>query len=142
MRHLHVSPWITLGVTSALLLGGSRVAELRAQQPSLIQGPSASILFSADITPKGDTSVPNSAERVPPSTHWKQGLLIGGLIGAVGFGGLLYGLCEGLKETQESCLGSGLGGAAIGAVIGGTVGALVGGQFYQDSVPADSAKVP
>jgi hypothetical protein len=59
----------------------------------------------------------------------KDGLLLGGLIGSVGFGGLLYGLCEGLKETQESCLGPGLGGAALGAVIGGTAGALIGGQF-------------
>jgi hypothetical protein len=71
-------------------------------------------------------------------THWKRGLLIGGVIGTVGLGALVYALCESLKDTQESCLGPGLGGAALGAVIGGTVGALIGGQFPKrtDTVPA------
>jgi quinol-cytochrome oxidoreductase complex cytochrome b subunit len=140
-----LSTWRALALTSGFLLA-SRMSTLSAQQPlKRIQGPASSVLFTAAISAPVASIVPDTAERVPRPTQWKGGLLIGGLIGAVGFGGLVYGLCEGLKETQGSCVGSGLGGAALGAVIGGTAGALIGGQFSQDSatVPADStARAP
>jgi hypothetical protein len=74
-------------------------------------------------------------------THWKKGLLIGGVIGGLGLGGLAYALCEELRESQESCLGPGLGGVALGGVIGGIAGALIGGAFPKTTEitpPADS----
>ncbi|HZA92845.1 MAG TPA: hypothetical protein VE420_09485 [Gemmatimonadales bacterium] len=102
----------------------------RAQQPvEWIQPPASSVLFSTVKAIAADTIEP----RVEP-THWKRGLVIGGVIGAVGLGGILYAFCEeqsGDTSSGASCIGSGLGGAAIGAVIGGTVGALIGGQFPQ-----------
>jgi hypothetical protein len=106
-----------------------------------IRGPAPSVLFMERTTAAWRTAARDTTARVVRPTHWKRGLLIGGAIGAVGLGGLVYALCEGLKETQESCLGPALGGAALGAFIGGTVGALIGGQFPQraDSLPvADS----
>jgi hypothetical protein len=118
---------------SALLSGlvvAFGLSTMSAQQPAAgIRGPAASVLFTAHTTTWGEPTASDTTTRAVPATHWKQGLLIGGVIGTVGFGALLYGLCEDLDETQESCVGSGLGGAALGAVIGGTVGALIGGLF-------------
>jgi hypothetical protein len=87
----------------------------------------------------GDTA----AVRVQP-THWKKGLLIGGVIGGLGLGALAYALCEELRETEESCLGPGLGGLAVGGVVGGIAGALIGGAFPKATEPnpaADSTTV-
>jgi hypothetical protein len=125
-------------VSSAFLLGWSCISALGAQQlPTMIQGPASSVLFTAQTLSGIATNLPDTAATSPQPTHWKKGLVIGGVIGTVGLGGFVYALCEGLKETQESCVGPALGGAAIGAVIGGTVGALIGGQF-----PKRSATVP
>jgi len=84
---------------------------------------------------------------VPPArpTQWKKGLVVGGAIGAVGLGFMVYGQCEGLKETDQSCVGPGFGGAALGAATGGLIGALIGGQFPKRSTPepaADSTAAP
>jgi hypothetical protein len=129
-------------VSSAFLLGWSCVSALSAQQSStMIQGPTPSVLFTAQTLPGITTRLSDTAATNPQATHWQKGLVIGGVIGTVGIGGLAYALCEGLKETQESCVGPGVGGAAIGAVIGGTVGALIGGQFPKRSgtaPPVDS----
>ena len=130
--------WRKVGVTSAFLLGWSCVSALSAQQsPTRIHGPASSVLFTAETIPGLATNLPDTTATSPQPTHWKKGLVIGGLVGTVGLGGFVYALCEGLKETQESCVGPGLGGAAIGAVIGATVGALIGGQF-----PKRGAVVP
>lgn len=67
------------------------------------------------------TELADTAVHVPRPTHWKKGLVIGGAIGAMGLGFMVYGLCEGLKETDGSCVGPGLGGAALGAVTGGLI---------------------
>ena len=98
-----------------------------AQQPAdWIQPPAPSMLFTTAKVTAADT-----AERRVEPTHWKRGLVIGGVAGGVGLGAFLYAFCQGLNESGDSCIDTGLGGAAIGAVIGGTVGALIGGQFPQ-----------
>lgn len=127
---------------SAFLSGlvlASCVSAGSAQQPAAwIRGPASSVLFTADPATGREATAVDTTARVVRPTHWKRGLLIGGVIGTFGLGAFVYTLCEGLKETQESCLGPGLSGAALGAVIGGTVGALIGGQFPKrtDTVPA------
>lgn len=122
------------------------VSTVGAQQPGpWIRPPAPSVLFTAHPAPTGRATAGDTtnAPAVRP-THWKKGLLIGGVIGGLGLGALAYSLCEGLSETQESCLGSGLGGVALGGVIGGITGALIGGAFPKatETIPAaDSTAV-
>jgi hypothetical protein len=117
-----------------------------AQQPrSWIRPPAPSVLFAAQSAPTVPEAAADTtnASAVRP-THWKKGLVIGGVIGGLGLGALVYSLCEGLRETQESCLGPGLGGVALGGVIGGIAGALIGGAFpktTETTPPADSITV-
>ena len=96
------------------------------QQAGMIQGPAASVLFAGPRTIPADRPDTTAS---PQPTQWKRGLIIGGVIGAVGLGGFVFLLCEELDESGDSCLGPGLGGAALGAVTGGIIGALIGGQF-------------
>jgi len=122
------------------------VSTAAAQQPrAWIRPPARSVLFTAYPAPTGRASAADTtnAPAVHP-THWKKGLLIGGVIGGLGLGGLAYALCEELRETQESCLGPGLGGVALGGVMGGITGALIGGAFpktTETTHPADSTTV-
>jgi hypothetical protein len=101
-----------------------------------VPGPGPSLLFAAR-PPSPMRFAPDTAPTEIRPTHWQQGLLLGGAIGAVGFGVLGYGLCHDLSESQTSCLGTALGTAAVGAVIGGVTGALIGGAFRKQE-PADS----
>lgn len=120
------------------------LSSVNAQEPAAwIPRAQPSRLFAAVVgIPIEATDVDTTARVVRP-THWKKGLMIGGLIGGAGLGWLVFSLCTGDNETSgNNCLLSTLGGAAIGAVLGGTVGALIGGQFPQrpDTVAApDSA---
>jgi hypothetical protein len=122
------------------------VSTAGAQQPrAWIRPPTPSVLFTAHPAPteRATAADTTNAPSVRP-THWKKGLLIGGVIGGLGVGGLAYALCEELRETQESCLGPGLGGVALGGVIGGITGALIGGAFpktTETTPPADSTTV-
>jgi uncharacterized protein YcfJ len=101
-----------------------------------LRGPGRSQLFA--VRPSSPTRfTPDTTPRNIQPTHWKQGLLVGGAIGAAGFGALGYGLCHELSESQTSCLGTALGTAAVGAVIGGVTGALIGGAVRKQG-PADS----
>jgi hypothetical protein len=123
---------------SGLILACS-VSAISAQQPTAwIPGPAPSVLFDPHTEIRAEPTPLDTTARSVRPTHWKRGLLIGGLIGTVGLGAFVYAFCEGLKETDESCLGPALGGAAVGGLAGGTVGALIGGQFpkHTDSVPA------
>ena len=123
---------LTLGLMSVTL-------PLAAQVPAnTIPGPAPSVLFRAAST-RNLAALPDSVQRSIPPTQWKRGMLIGGILGAVGGGALGFGLC-GLSETQTSCLGTGLAAALGGALLGGTIGALIGGQFpQQPRAPADSS---
>jgi hypothetical protein len=122
------------------------VSTAAAQQPrAWIRPPAPSALFTAQPAPprRAMAADTTNAPAVRP-THWQKGLLIGGVIGGLGLGALVYSLCEGLRETQESCVGPGLGGVAVGGVIGGITGALIGGAFPkkpETTPPVDSTTV-
>jgi len=62
-------------------------------------------------------------------TYWKEGALIGGVLGAVGGAFLGHGLCEDSEELGKNCTGSLFLGGVLGAVLLAIPGALVGGQF-------------
>ena len=110
---------------------------LAAQATLQSLAPHASPLFVRPPSAIRDTT--DTTVRSRP-THWKRGLLIGGGLGAAGFGLLGYGLCHDLDESHSSCLGPTLGAGALGAVIGGVTGALIGGAFSKRQRPAtDSA---
>lgn len=96
------------------------------------RGPVASILFSAAAP--GPLRLAQAGERkdsvrdIRP-THWKEGALVGGLLGAVG--GALVGrvVCGMSDEFNKNCTGSTVVGAVGGAVLLAIPGALIGGQF-------------
>jgi hypothetical protein len=96
-------------------------------------GPSASVLFNG---PQRDLlrSMVTEAHRdtlprqIRP-TYWQEGVLIGGLLGAVGGAFLGHGLCETSEEFGKNCTGSLLLGGVLGAGLLAIPGALIGGQF-------------
>ncbi|HEY4100978.1 MAG TPA: hypothetical protein VGM20_08895 [Gemmatimonadales bacterium] len=55
------------------------------------------------------------------SSHWAQGMVIGGLIGAA-LGALLNHLGSGISDVSHSSSALILGSAALGAIIGGLIG--------------------
>jgi hypothetical protein len=132
-------------VLLSCLILASGVSALNAQQAKAwIRGPAPSVLYIPQLKGGIDSQGVDTIARAVRPTHWKKGLLIGGLIGTVGLGFVGFALCGDLNESGSSCFAPGLGGAALGAVLGGTVGALIGGQFPMrlDAIPApDSTAV-
>jgi len=115
-----------------LLLLGLAVSSSPAAGQLAVRGPAASILFSGATPSPLDIDAllqpGDSIERDIRPTHWKEGALVGGLVGAVG--GILLGrfVC-GLDESNRSCTGYTVGGAVGGAALLAITGALIGGQF-------------
>jgi len=72
------------------------------------------------------------------SSHWKEGLATGAVVGAL-VGGLgLYAFCDGMRDNpDESCGFKAPLGGAIGALVGGGVGALIGGLFPKQATEGD-----
>jgi hypothetical protein len=73
----------------------------------------------------------DSIERDIRPTYWKEGALVGGLIGLAG--GALLGVvvCAQSDEVGNSCTGSAAAGALGGALILAIPGALIGGQMHK-----------
>ncbi|HET7042178.1 MAG TPA: hypothetical protein VFI13_09160 [Gemmatimonadales bacterium] len=95
-------------------------AALAAQQASL--HPRASVLFVPPAAAADSTRY--------PSTHWKEGALIGGAVGGI----LGFALGEGFCHFDESpgaknCTGKASAGAVLGALLFAIPGALIGGQI-------------
>lgn len=102
-----------------------------AQTP--LSGPAASVLFTAaQRGPLGSTGIEEPRDTVRPRirpTYWKDGAVIGGVLGALGGALLGHGLCETLDEAEKNCTGSLFLGGILGAAILAIPGALIGGQF-------------
>jgi hypothetical protein len=106
-----------------------------AQLP--VHGPSPSVLFrygqvgagrSEVISAPGDTLL----REIRP-TYWKEGALIGGLVGAVGGALIGNGLCDLSEDSSRHCTGSLVVGGVLGAALLAIPGALIGGQFRKDT---------
>jgi hypothetical protein len=88
-----------------------------------IKGPAPSVL---SVTTARSSQLANLVEldSVSQPTHWKEGALVGALVGAVGGGLLSHAICE---ESETSC--STAPGILLGAALLAIPGALIGGQF-------------
>lgn len=95
------------------------------------RGPLAPIVLS-DTT----DSLPR---RIHP-THWKEGALVGGLVGGAAFAVLGYAICHAGAEAETDCSGAPVAGFVVGGFMGGLIGALIGGQFPKEEEPADPGR--
>lgn len=103
---------------------------------STIPGPTPSVLTSTDIRPVQAVLLEeraDSVERDIRPTHWKEGALVGGLIGLVGGALLGAALCENSEEANKNCSGSTVGGGLIFGLVLAIPGALIGGQIPKGS---------
>lgn len=66
------------------------------------------------------------------SSHWKTGLAIGGVAGAVLGATVVAGLCS-ISDVETDCGGAAIGGVLLGGFVAGTIGALIGGLFPKSS---------
>ena len=118
---------ITLVLISAFLAWGSPAA---AQAP--ISGPLPSVLLSSSHRSPLETELTQSADSLEgpaPPTHWKEGALVGGLVGAVGGTVLGLAICRNSEELGKNCAGSAVAGGLISALVLAIPGALIGGQM-------------
>jgi hypothetical protein len=103
-----------------------------------LQGPSWSELFAFGARPLPVASRDTVAKAIP-ATHWKTGLLVGGVAGGLALGALAIGLCNDSDDQDKNCFLPAVAGAALGVAAGGTSGALIGGLFPKhkaaDSLP-------
>ena len=109
----------SISLAIGLLLLGGRVAPLAAQ---------AVPRFAPSFSPTLPAATVRARVERIQQTHWKDGAILGAVLGGSTLAYLAHGLC-GLDEADRGCTGPTLAGATIGALIGGTIGALVGGLF-------------
>jgi hypothetical protein len=115
----------------ALLLLLSTLGSTSLSAQGHLSGPVPSILFDDGLRGHSlaapwvsDTNVPTSHP-----TYWKEGALIGGLLGLVGGALLGHEFCGVSEDPNASCTAWTIGGALGGAVLLGFPGALIGGAF-------------
>ena len=101
-----------------------------AQLP--LQGPRASALFgyaeAGPLHPNAALEPRDSLRQQVPATHWKEGAMLGGALGAIGGAVLVHRLCGLARESTETCAGSTVLGGVIGAALLAIPGALIGAQ--------------
>jgi hypothetical protein len=114
----------------------------RSPAQTSLSGPAASVLFNGlPRSPIG--SMPWEARQdtvqaqIRP-TYWKEGALVGGVIGALGGALMGHGLCEMSEELEKNCTGSLFLEGVLGAALLAIPGVLIGGQFPKnDEADAD-----
>ena len=101
-------------------------AAMRGPVPSVLTSAARGQLRNTNLRQAGDT-----VQRDIRPTYWKEGALIGGLIGIAG--GAVVGLvaCSYSDEVGKSCIGSAALGALGGALVLAVPGALIGGQMHK-----------
>jgi hypothetical protein len=104
--------------------------------PCAAQSPWPALGLSPRLAAAVESSKPLALSGVPPSirpTYWKEGAVIGGILG--GALGVLAGggLCGQSEEPNKHCAGSMILGGMVGALLLGIPGALVGGLFPKRS---------
>jgi hypothetical protein len=88
-----------------------------------IKGPAPSVL---SVTPaRSSQLVSLESDSVSQPTHWKEGAIVGGLVGAIAGGVLAYAACEQAETSRCSTVP----GIILGAALLAIPGALIGGQF-------------
>jgi hypothetical protein len=96
-----------------------------------LAGPSPSVLFArqpqASLYPA--LAAPDTIRTGIRPTYWKEGALIGGLVGGLGLGLFAAELCRFSEQPSNGCVGTTLLTALVGTVIVGIPGALIGGSF-------------
>jgi uncharacterized protein YcfJ len=114
-----------------LLLAGTLLGGSAAGAQVRLSGPAPSILFNHSQSDPhvqapwvADTNVPTSHP-----THWKEGALVGGILGAIGGALLGNAVCGSGDDTTSNCVTATVAGALGGAVLLGFPGALIGGAF-------------
>jgi hypothetical protein len=102
-----------------------------------ISGPAASVLFNsggrAGVGSILSEPLQDTVQAQIRPTYWKEGALVGGVIGALGGALLGHGLCETSEEFQKNCTGSLILGGVLGAALLAIPGALIGGQFAKNA---------
>src|SRR4051794_37509486 len=82
----------------------------RSSAQTSIAGPAASVLFNrlprAALEPMPWETREDTVQAQIRQTYWKEGALVGGVVGAVGGALLGHGLCEDSEEFQKNCTGS------------------------------------
>lgn len=89
-------------------------------------GPACDADTPADRMLEMRTDAIRSLER-SVGTHWREGAVIGGLIGA-GIGLLAVGFADGMNEGQDIATGNYVGAAIVSGVIWGGIGAMFTGS--------------
>ena len=125
---MEVNLRLTLSLFLGLIAWGSPVV---AQ--SAVGGPVASILLSRPTSgPLRALGLVEPADRIERDirpTHWKEGALVGGLVGLAGGAVLGSAFCRNSEELGKSCTGSAVVGGLIVGLVLAIPGALIGGQI-------------
>ena len=121
--------------TSLLSLLGIMIFSSVVSGQAAVPGPAASVLTSSSFGPLTAAALQeprDSLQRDVRPTHWKEGALVGGLIGLVG--GALLGaeICRNSEQSDQNCTGSVVGGALISGLVLAIPGALIGGQMHKN----------
>ena len=112
-----------------LLLGTFALARPVSAQSSAL-GPAPSILFRAGRSvPQFQVEVADTNTPSSHPTYWKEGALIGGVVGAAVGVLVFHDLCSTSDDADKNCTLMSVGGALTGALVLGIPGALIGGAF-------------
>jgi hypothetical protein len=118
--------------STLLALLGMAISSSVVSGQAVVPGPTPSVLTSTTFSPlrtavlqeRGD-----SVERDIRPTHWKEGALVGGLIGVAAGALLGAAICRNSENTTGDCTGSTVGGGLIVGLVLAIPGALIGGQI-------------